>query len=344
MPPVSTDDVVAMYSRYPYPSPVVGGGLAFDIANLFAMLCRDDALEGRKVLDAGCGTGQRAVGFAHRYPGAKVHGIDAVEASLHVARELAERHGVRNATFSRRDILGLEMDEEFDFIISTGVVHHLEDPRRGLHDLCRHLAADGVICVWHYHPFGEMDRLLGRELLLTLWGDQRGDLAQGQRIMEQLQLRLPPDQYGYGANAARPESRRAQLSAHADAFMHPIVNAYRFGEAMAMFRDSGVEWVAVNGVNTPQVMKLLDLEAEEEGGRELCLRSADLFQADELRSRFDALPRVERLRVVELMMKPTGFTILAGRGDSLQGLTGRIAGNAVPADALPDPDPRIFRV
>lgn len=344
MPPVSTDDVVAMYSRYPYPSPVVGGGLAFDVANLFSLLCGNDALAGGKILDAGCGTGQRVVGFAQRYPGARVHGIDAAEPSLHVARELAERHGVRNVTFSRHDIMSLEMDDEFDFIISTGVVHHLEDPRRGLHNLCRHLAADGVISIWLYHPFGELDRLLNRELLLTLWGEQRTDLAEGQLFMEQLQLRLPPDRYGHGDNAARPVSRRTQLSADADAFMHPIVNAYRFGEAMAMFRDSGVGWVAVNGINTPEAMKLLDLEAVEEVGRELCLRSADLFQAEVLRNRFDALPRTQRLRVVELLMKPTGFTIMAGRGDSLQRLMPRIAGSAVSVDALPEPDPRILRV
>jgi SAM-dependent methyltransferase len=327
-----TDDVIAMYSRYPYPSPAISGGLAYDVANLFSLLCGNDALEGRSVLDAGCGTGQRVVGFARRYPGARVHGIDAAEASLHVARELAERHEVRNVAFSRQDIMRLGMEETFDFIISTGVVHHLEDPRRGLHNLCRHLAPDGVICIWHYHPFGEQDRLLGRELLLTLWGEHREDLARGQRLMEQLQLRLDPGRYGHGAEAAPPESRRARLSADADAFMHPIVNAYRFGEAMAMFRDSGVEWVAVNGINTPAGAKLIDLEGVEEIAGDGCLRSADLFQAEELREHFDALPRFDRLRVIELMMKPTGFTIMAGRGDSLQRLTRRIAGNAVPVD------------
>lgn len=344
MPPASTDDVVAMYSKYPYPSPVVGGGPAYDIANLFSLLVGTDELAGRRVLDAGCGTGQRVVGFAQRYPAARVQGIDAAEAPLHVARELAERHGVRNLALSRRDIMNLEMGEEFDFIISTGVVHHLEDPRRGLHNLCRHLAADGVICIWLYHPFGELDRLLGRELLLTLWGERRSDLVEGQRFMEQLQLRLPPDRYGQEAGAAQPASRRAQLSADVDAFMHPIVNAYRFGEAMALFRDSGVEWVAVNGINTPEGAKLVDLDAVEEAGRGFCLGSEDLFQAEELRKRFDSLARVDRLRVIELLTKPTGFTLVAGRGDSPRRLKARVAGNAVPVDALPEPEPRMFRV
>lgn len=106
-----------------------------------------------------------------------------------------------------------------------------------------------------------------------------------------------------------------------------------------MFRGSGVDWVAVNGVNTPGEMKLVDLEGVEEAGRALCLRASD-----ELRSRFDAPPRMERLKVVELLTRPTGFTLVAGRGDSLGRLAERVAGNAVPAHALPGPDPRIFRV
>lgn len=341
---MKTDDVVAMYSRYPYPSPVVGGGLAFDTANLFKLLCGDDQLVCRAVLDAGCGTGQRVVGFAQRYPDARVHGIDAVEPCLGVARELAARHGVGNVSFSRQDIMRLEMGETFDFIISTGVVHHLEDPRRGLHALCRHLAPDGVICVWLYHPFGEMDRLLGRELLLTLWGERRADLVEGQRMMEQLRLELEPGRYGHGTGAPQPGSRRARLSADADAFMHPIVHAYRFGEAMSLFQGSGVDWVAVNGLNTSDAMKLVDLDGVEDEGRAFCLRPEDLFESDELRRRFGALPRMDRLRAIELMAKPTGFTLVAGRGDSLARLALRVAGGAVPAGELPAPEGGMFRV
>ncbi|HEX6371105.1 MAG TPA: class I SAM-dependent methyltransferase [Longimicrobium sp.] len=251
---------------------------------------------------------------------------------------------MHNVSFGRGDIMNLEMGEAFGFIISTGVVHHLEDPRRGLHNLCRHLSPDGVICVWLYHAFGEMDRLLERELLLTLWGEDRADLDEGQRVMEQLGLRLGAGRYGHAAGAVQPASRRGQLSADADAFMNPIVNAYRFGEAMSMFRGSGVEWVAVNGINTPETVKLVDLGAVEEEARGLCLRSGDLFPAEELGKRFEALPRTERLKVVELLTRPTGFTLVAGRGDSLRRLVPRIAGNAIPADALPHPDPRIFRV
>jgi SAM-dependent methyltransferase len=320
----------------------VGRTLAYDVANLFNLLFADDEMEGRKVLDAGCGTGQRVLGLAKRYPKAHFYGIDVTDASLEVARELAWRHALPNVSFSRDDILSLALEERFDVIVSTGVVHCLTDPRRGLENLCRHLTDDGIACIWHYQPFGEFDRLLGRELLLTLWGEDRGDLARGERIMEQ--LRLPAEQYGYTSSATSPESDRARLSQDADAVMHPIVNAYRFDEAMAMFAGCGVEWVAINGINTPGGMKLVDLAEVEEAGRPFCLWSADLFQEEPLRELYHARPPLDRLRAVELLAKPTGFTVMAGKGGSPRRLAPRIQGNAFAVDAIPAPYPRMSRV
>jgi SAM-dependent methyltransferase len=337
----STEEVLAMYSKYPYPSPTVGTSLSYDMANLFYLLVEDDGLDGKKVLDAGCGTGQRVLGFAQRYPRARFQGLDMTQASLDVAGQLARKNEIENISFRKGNILALDLGESFDFIVSTGVLHHLEDPRQGHENLCRHLSADGVICVWHYHPFGEFDRLVGRELLQTLWGDSRSDLAKGQRIMELLGLRLPAEQYGTAAT--QREGDRSQLSIDADAFMHPIVNAYRFDESMAMFTGCEVDWVAMNGINTLKTMKLIDLTQVEELGRELCLWDTDLFEDEYLAEQYRSLSKSDKLRVVELLTKPTGFTVLAGRGDSFKRLGDRIAGNSIPKQDLPEPYPRLLR-
>jgi SAM-dependent methyltransferase len=337
-----TEDVRELYSKYPYPSPIVGTTLSYDIASLFSILFRGDDLNQKKILDAGCGTGQRMLGFAKRYPKAIFRGIDMTESSLEVAGRLAQKHGITNATFTPANILDLDLQERFDFIVSTGVVHHLEDPPRGLRNLSRHLSAGGVICIWHYHPFGEFERLLGRELLLTLWGEERSNLARGRRIMEKLKLSLVPQQYG--ESATQGDYDRSPLSISADAFMHPIVNAYRFEEAMTMFRDSTLDWVAVNGINTKGSMKLIDLEQVEEYGRNLCIHDSELFAEESLLDRYRALSRIDRLKIIELMTKPTGFTLLAGRQDSFHKLGKRIEGNLVAIESLADAPLRLLRV
>jgi hypothetical protein len=160
--------------------------------------------------------------------------------------------------------------------------------------------------------------------------------------MQQLGLRLSAEQYGL--TASQKEGDRSQLSIDADAFMHPIVNAYRFDEAMALFDSCDVDWVAVNGINTLKTMRLIDLMQVEELGQELCLWDTELFEEEDLRRLYRSLGRNDKLKVIELLMKPTGFTVMAGRGDSFKRLGERIEGNLFLKRDLPEPYPRLLRV
>lgn len=332
----TTEEVRALYEKYPYPSPVEGEGLARDVAALLRWLFRDTDLAGREILDAGCGTGQRLLGVAAEYPRAHFTGLDMTEASLAVASRLAEKHGVANTRFERGDLMRLDLNREFDLILSMGVVHTLETPELGLANLCRHLKQDGVILLWLYHSLGEAERLLERELLLTLLGPDVGDLEQGRRLLEELGFRLDARRYGDSNPGADGTS---QTSIDVDAYLHPIVHAYRFEEALGLFEGCSMDWAAVNGINfatgrsstdgrVRYGSKLLDLNGVE--GRSLfCLQPSDLFDSEVLLERYRRLSARGKLRVIELRTRPTGFTLMAGRGDSFAHFGDRIRGNIV---------------
>ncbi len=339
---VGSEIVRALYSKYPYPSPTIGLSLSYDMAILLGIMFPNDNLSRKKILDAGCGTGHRMLGLAKQYPGAIFYGIDITERSLEVADRLMKRHNIKNVTLNKQDILNMNLDERFDIIVSTGVIHHLEDPQMGLSNLCQHLSGDGVICLWLYHPFGEFDRLIARELLLTLWNNDRSDLSKGQWIMERLQLNLIPHQYGY--SATQSENELNQLSINADAFMHPIVNAYRFAEAMALFKKCELDWVAINGINTAGTMKLIDLAQAEECWPQFCLQNHELFNDEALIELYRSLSKIEQLNIIELARKPTGFTVIAGKNGSLEKAGSRIYGNHIHKGAIPAPHTRMLRV
>jgi SAM-dependent methyltransferase len=317
-----------MYEAFPYPSPAVGDSLIEDLANSLHSLFGQDSLSGKRILDAGCGTGHRLIAAARRYPAACFVGVDMTAASLEVARVLARKHGLSNVELHRANLLDYRPQQTFDIIVSTGVIHHFENPGRGLAALASCLADGGIISIWHYHTLGEHQRLLDRELLRTLW-DPTSGFDQGLKLMQGLALKLETHRYGTSSGQAKKEI--SQLSIDVDAYLHPIVNAYRFEQAIEMFRDSAhLSWAAINNINLVNASKLVDLQEVETGElRQLCQTVDELFDADSLRRRFRQLNLVERLRVLEIKVRPTGFMIVGGRDASYRQLSSRVQSNVI---------------
>jgi SAM-dependent methyltransferase len=327
----TTQDVRSLYEQHPYPSPVVGDSLADDLANMLRLLGPGADLAGKEVLDAGCGSGHRLLGLARKHPKGSFTGVDLSPASLEVAKQLAKKHGIENTRFEAANLQELDLGRSFDWIVSTGVVHHLESPKLGVAQLCRHLNADGVLFLWLYHALGEAERLLDRELLLTLLGPGKPNFKEGRQALEALGLHLDPEQYG----PSNPETQDAsQQSIDVDAYLHPIVHAFRFEEALDLFQSCDTAWQAVNGITIVNPAskratgKLLDLDEVE---RSLfCLLSTGLFESTDLQERFLQLSHRERLRLIELRLRPTGLSLLAGKGNSLDRFGARIRANVLP--------------
>ncbi|MEB4212383.1 class I SAM-dependent methyltransferase [Mycobacterium sp. 94-17] len=326
--PGTMRDVRTMYEAYPYPSPTVGNTLIGDVANSLYTLFGEDDLAGKRILDAGCGTGQRLLAVARRYPKAQFVGLDMTAASLAVAEALKQRHDIRNVEFRRSEMLNFSPGYTFDIITSIGVVHHLEDPTQGIEFLASLLGEGGILILWLYHSLGEHQRLLDRETLLTLWDRSEG-LDAGLQVLQDLGLQLEIKRYG--SSASQSESEVSQASIDVDAYLHPIVNAYRFDEIIGLLRDpTKLDWAAVNNVNLVDSSKLLDLGEIETGDmRYLCQTTEDLFESESLRQRFRALEPLKKLRVLENLLKPTGFTVLGGRGDSYQQLSARVRSSVI---------------
>lgn len=72
-----------------------------------------------RVLDLGVGSGAIALSIAHGRPDAEVLAVDASEAALDVARENAQRLGVRNVRFLQSDWFAALGEQRFDLIVSN---------------------------------------------------------------------------------------------------------------------------------------------------------------------------------------------------------------------------------
>lgn len=147
----------AFYQRYPYPkvSIVEYDRNLHDHFRYLARSCGDNPApkNGTKIgrmLIAGCGTTE-AVLWGASLPHFKIDAVDLSEASIEISKQLAKQLNITNVTFRCADFeKGEGLDGPYDFISSFGVLHHLEDPERGLAQLENVLKPGGLMALMVY--------------------------------------------------------------------------------------------------------------------------------------------------------------------------------------------------
>lgn len=98
---------------------------------------------GKRVLDAGCGTGRGAVILS----GAGAHEFVGVDIAPEAISTAMERYG-SVASFTLGDLTALPFDSEsFDVVVSFETIQHVADPVRALEELRRVVRPDGIVVV-----------------------------------------------------------------------------------------------------------------------------------------------------------------------------------------------------
>jgi len=158
----SADPIRDFYTNHPYPPPIDNLDRARDMwqdqnvhrAEFHLFWPHQEYRADFDVLVAGCGTWQSAK-FALCHPGARVAAIDVSTTSLKHTNALKQKYDLENLETRRLPIENAaELDQEFDLIVCTGVLHHLADPDVGLRALRSVLRKDGAMYLMLYAPYG----------------------------------------------------------------------------------------------------------------------------------------------------------------------------------------------
>ena len=113
-------------------------------------------IQGKTVIDIGCGPGHYAVALAAQ-GASRVLGVDFAPGMVEIARKRAESAGVTDrCTFTLGDFLTVSGDEKFDYAIVMGFMDYIEDAgalMRKVLGVCRGKAffsfpADGGPLAW----------------------------------------------------------------------------------------------------------------------------------------------------------------------------------------------------
>ncbi|HHM21171.1 MAG TPA: class I SAM-dependent methyltransferase [Bacteroidetes bacterium] len=110
-------------------------------------------LDGKKVLDFGCGMGGMSLWYARNFD-CQVHGVDIDRHHIRIANDLRKKHGVDNVRFEVRNVLDRPLEEQYDFIVLNDVAEHIQLPvlEKIFVQLARTLAPGGKVFV-SYPPW-----------------------------------------------------------------------------------------------------------------------------------------------------------------------------------------------
>lgn len=303
-----------MYEFAPYPD--LGAALK-DPGQTYAPIADD--LRNRaslRYLEAGCGTGHLLVGVAKSHPDWQCFGIDLSDASLAVARKLAERHRA-TITVARGSYLEPLPFEggPFDVISAIGTIHHADDPVAALKNLRNHLADDGWLAMHVYGRRLDAEKFDIKEILSIfepdLFAHQRRftlyrQLVEHRRASGRLLRILDTSPLGlfrmlrkWTRNARRRASGTSwspawqedyrELSAPwIDHFCHPCERAYEVPDIRRLVEQSGFS-----------VVHMLSQGREEPWRLPLAWREE-----------FARLQSWDRWRLMELVSPARSFTML----------------------------------
>lgn len=154
-----SDKVRTFYDAHPYPPPIKDlesyrVSWEDQKADFHLFWPSQPYREALQILIAGCGTSQ-AARYALRQPAARVVGIDFSSTSIRHSQALKGQYNLKNLELHQLPVERVhELEDSFDKIVCTGVLHHMPDPEVGLRALRQVLKPQGAMHLMLYAPYG----------------------------------------------------------------------------------------------------------------------------------------------------------------------------------------------
>lgn len=269
--------VNAFYERHPYPPPVDdldAYGKAWDDrrrrADSYLFWPTEPYRDDRSILVAGCGTTQ-AAHYAVRWPHAKIVGIDVSATSIAFTQALKRKYALDNLeVFQLAVERATQLEQTFEHVVCTGVLHHLADPDSGLRALHDVLARNGAIHLMVYAPYGRAGISMLQEYCRRLEiGPTDSEISELAATLKALPSAHPL------APLLLNSPDFAEKAGLADALLHPQDRAYSVPQFLDLLDRTGLQfgrWIRQAPylpscgaiASTPHRSKLMELPRDEQ--------------------------------------------------------------------------------
>ncbi len=325
-----TKKVKEMYLKYPYPSPSRETAETNELLNLLRIfeIENKNKFENRRILDAG--TGHRIINVAKYFNKCEFIGVDISNNSLEIANELKKKNNVINIDFVYKNIL-TDITElgKFNVILCMGVLHHLSNPQQGLQILAKMLEKDGIVFLYLYGRLGGHKRMLNKELISILLGNQKTDYDLGIKLVRDIGF----NKFDYGWNL-KYKNKEEEDSLIVDSLLHVNESLYDSIEIDNLFKKSGLFGYAMYGITVGTNGLLFDVGTKST--EKLLIPQTNVSQklnSDLAIEKYETKDIREKYRILDLLYEPNGYTIVGFTEEGYKKLSSdRIKRNFVKVD------------
>ncbi len=327
-----TKKVKEMYLKYPYPSPSRETAETNELLNLLRIfeIENKNKFENKRILDAGSGTGHRIINVAKYFNKCRFTGADISSNSLEIANELKNKNNVTNIDFVQKNIL-TDIAElgKFNVVLCMGVLHHLSNPQQGLQILSKMLEKDGIIFLYLYGKLGGHKRMLNKELISILLGNQKTDYDLGIKLVRDIGF----NKFDYGWNL-KYKNKKEENSLIVDSLLHVNESLYDSIEIDNLFKESGLYGYAMYGISVGTDGLLFDTSTKSI--EKLLIPQTNVsrkLNSDLAIEKYETKDIREKYRILDLLYEPNGYTIVGFTEEGYKKLSSdRIKRNFIKVD------------
>lgn len=306
-----TKKVEDMYKKYPYPSPSTDPNQTNELLNLLKIFELESRikLEGKKILDAGTGTGHRITNVAEFYNKCNFVGIDISKQSLDIANKLKKQKKLQNIEFDKINLMAFYPSHKigkFDIVLCMGVLHHLSNPSKGLSNITTRLQEDGSVFLYLYGKLGGHKRMLNKKLVSILLGSSNANYEKGIKLVRALNL----NKFEYGWNLSF-KNKKEEDSLIVDYLLHANETLYDFDEIDKLLKKSNLYGYSIFGITTGTQGLLFDSRHNSKKGLNIPQTNIRKFFSSSFTTAFyKTLTLKDKCRIIDLLYEPNGYTII----------------------------------
>jgi SAM-dependent methyltransferase len=192
--------------------------------NLVAKQIKNFFQFNNKILEVGSGTSQLssylAIGTNNQ-----IFAMDPTIESLNLAKNFSEKNNIKNINFVNADLFDdVYVDEVFDLVWCSGVLHHTNEPYLGFKNILKTLKKKGYIIIGLYNSIFRVKTIIRRAIFKLF----------GKKII------LKIDPY---LRSIKNDSKKINAWIH-DQYEHPVESTHNFEEVLNWFTENNVEFIS----------------------------------------------------------------------------------------------------